>query len=393
MVYRVGKKKEYDLTRNPEERCMKIFELVINPPNSYFRAQLIHSRFKCHVNYWACPVLLMFVLSLTACGGGNSGTGCPPAFEDTGTGCEFAGAPADPGFQAADVWSTTNTTRVVLDPNDAGNLDTGLASLTPDGVCVFDSIFQTFAMPSLDRSEIFAVDVNYFTEIGGSRSFDSLGPAILINGGWNTLPQQQFGFAIGTFCLGEGGYGGDVEFRINAANESVSCDATPSSFLRFDRFAVRRALAGECPDDVGVTINGDMEGSNGWTFAVASGGTAAYLDNNGVGDSRGIRITRTTTASSASATSRISLPLDTTVPNSAIEFFTNGTSRLSFHSNTKDLSCSPVWLLTKISTRPLPLISAASRVRKLSVFWPENVATFLNRPASRRPTKTLFLEA
>ncbi|NNC91220.1 MAG: hypothetical protein HKN80_01880 [Acidimicrobiia bacterium] len=220
------------------------------------------------------------------------------------------------------MWSTTNDVRAVIDPNAAGSIDTGVASLTPDGVCVFDSIFQTFTMPPRDRSEIFAVDVSYFTD---SVNFSSIVPLVLIDGGWNTLPGERFDFTNNTFCLGERGYGGDVEFRIGSADDST-CEGTPTSSLRFDRFAVRRALAGECPDDVGETINGDMEANNGWTFAFSSGGTADYADNIGAGNSRGIRITRSTTASSASATSRISLPMDTSVPSSAIEFFSAGTA-------------------------------------------------------------------
>jgi len=272
---------------------------------------------------------------------------CAAAYEDAGGGCFFAGAPGDQGFQAPDVWSTTHSVRAVIDPNAAGSIDTGVASLTPDGVCVFDSIFQTFTMPPRDRSEIFAVDVSYFTEIVAA-GFDSLGPVLLIDGGWNTLPQQQGGFTNNTFCLGERGYGGDVEFRIGPANESFSCDSTPGSFLRFDRFAVRRALAGECPDDVGETINGDMEANNGWTFAVAGGGTADYADNVGAGNSRGIRITRSTTASSASATSKISLPMDTSVPNSAIEFFSAGTASGVFEVR---LGGQPVSRLTPTGAR------------------------------------------
>ena len=59
---------------------MKIFELVLRSPNSYSLSQKIHSRLNRRVNYWVVPVLLMFAVGLTACGGGGSD---PAAATDT----------------------------------------------------------------------------------------------------------------------------------------------------------------------------------------------------------------------------------------------------------------------------------------------------------------------
>ena len=58
---------------------MKIFELVLRSPNSYSLSQKIHSRIKPRVNHFVAPVMLMFALSLTACGGSSE----PAAATDT----------------------------------------------------------------------------------------------------------------------------------------------------------------------------------------------------------------------------------------------------------------------------------------------------------------------
>jgi len=52
---------------------MKMLELVLRSPDSYSLLQKIHSRIKRRVNLWAVPVMLMFALFLSACGGGGGG--------------------------------------------------------------------------------------------------------------------------------------------------------------------------------------------------------------------------------------------------------------------------------------------------------------------------------
>jgi hypothetical protein len=256
---------------------------------------------------------------------------CAPTYARQGADCVFAGALEDPGFQATDVWTTSNDVRVTIDPDAAGSLDTGVATLNADGVCVFDSLSQTVTMPPRDRAEIFAVDVSYLTEDPtGSPLFNEPGPVVEINGGWHAFPQANPNFVGRSFCLGEGGYGGDVEFEVSAADESRGCNGTPGVVLHIDRLAVRPAAPGECPAEVGETINADAEADEGWTFASGSDGTAGFVDGAGAGGSRALRLTRSTTFSQASTTSKISLPLDTTTPTPAIEFFTAGTASAVF---------------------------------------------------------------
>jgi len=245
---------------------------------------------------------------------------CSPTYTDTGAGCSFAGAPADPGFQADNVWTTTDPVNALLDPAATGSVDTGSAKFSFDGVCDLDAIFQTFAMPRRDRSEAFVVDVTYKT-VGESL----LGPALLINNGWHTLPSARGPFQTHSVCLGDGGYGGDVEFRITTAFEGIWCEDTPDTSIEVDRISVRTAVTGECPD-VGTALNGDMEADNGWTFALADGGTAGYEAAIGVGGTRGIRLTRATTFSAASATTQVSLPSTATMQSAAIEFHATGTA-------------------------------------------------------------------
>jgi hypothetical protein len=256
---------------------------------------------------------------------------CAPTYERQGEDCVFAGALVNPGFQETDGWTRSNDVRVTIDPDAAGALDTGVATLNGDGVCLFDSLSQTVTMPPRDRAEIFAVDVSYLTEDPGAPFlFDEPGPVVTVNGGWHAFPQENPNFATHSFCLGEGGYGGDVEFEVSAAQESKSCDGNPSVVLHLDRLAVRPAAPGECPAAVGETINADAEADEGWAFDSASDGTAGFVAGAGNGGSRGLRLTRSTNFSRASATSKISLPLDATTPTPAIEFFTAGTASAVF---------------------------------------------------------------
>ncbi len=53
---------------------MSIFGVALGRLNIYFLSQAIHSRCKRRANHVAGPVLLMFALSLSACGGSNSTT-------------------------------------------------------------------------------------------------------------------------------------------------------------------------------------------------------------------------------------------------------------------------------------------------------------------------------
>ena len=247
---------------------------------------------------------------------------CAPAYEDTGSGCEFAGAPEDPGFEDGTPWQ--GSAGAGINPLAAGDIDPGEAFFSEGGVCALSTVTQTFTMPDFDRAERFAVDINYRQFIQDAFGFDRVGAIVNIDGGWNEFLSQT-SYAEQSFCLGEAGYGGDVSFELSPNQISNSCDGTPITSLSIDRFAVRVAGPGECPAP-GTVLNGNFEDSSGWEFVTTGDGVAEYAAGAGVGASRGAQLTTATRCSSAGAKGSISLPTEASVPSTAVQFSLTGTS-------------------------------------------------------------------
>jgi hypothetical protein len=255
---------------------------------------------------------------------------CITAYEVDGAGCTFAGAPADSGFQDPTLWTVTG--QAEIDPLAAGNVNPGEAIFEGDAVCGFDSVSQLFEMPPADRAEPLAITIGY-RSFGGFDFFERTGAAFAINGGWTFLPTLfGSGFEEQTFCLGERGFGGPVEFLVAAAEKpGFGCEGGfEEPGVAVDRLEVGLADAGQCPP-IGEVLNAYFEADGGWTFL--AGGTnanAEIRDGAGLDDSAGLELTTQTLCSLASGTGTLSAPLASTVPSPAIDFHYVATSGREF---------------------------------------------------------------
>ncbi|MBW2687157.1 MAG: hypothetical protein JRE19_14765, partial [Deltaproteobacteria bacterium] len=178
---------------------------------------------------------------------------CAPAYQDSGSGCEFAGAPLAPGFDDPVPWTTSGG--AVLDATAPGGDDPGEVTWSGDAICDSSRVVQTFAMPPYARAEPLAFQVTYR---GDSETYEAR-PQLALNEHWVRLPRRS-SFSTQTICLGEAGLGGDVEFRVDG--HSGFCPTfDPADELVVDRFEVVRAEDAEleCPAP-GFVLDGDFEG-------------------------------------------------------------------------------------------------------------------------------------
>ena len=249
---------------------------------------------------------------------------CIAAYADDGNGCEFAQAPADPGFADATAWTGTRSAGV--NPLAAGSVDGGEGHFNSSAVCNLGTLSQIFDMPSREDSEQFMVEVSY-AQMSSDQS-DRVFPAVSIGGGWHELPFKGV-FGAESFCLGDAGYDGPVEFLVTPGIKSEQCAGAPTTSLSIDRLSLTPAPDGACPDP-GTAFNGSFEGDTGWTFVTTGDGTAAFTGGVGEGNSRAAQLTTATRCSSGEVTGTISIPGEVNTPNAAIEFFTSGTSNTQF---------------------------------------------------------------
>jgi hypothetical protein len=235
---------------------------------------------------------------------------CAPAYEDRGSGCEFAGAPLAPGFDDPAPWTTSG----------GAVLDAGEVMWSGDAICDGSSISQTFTMPSYGRAEPLAFQITY----RNNRESSDARPQVGINESWSRLPRRfsLSSFATQELCLGEAGFGGDVEFRIDG--HSGFCPSSETSDeLIVDRFEVVRAedVGFECPD-AGFVLDGDFEGDG---TAWSPIGDASIQDGVGQDGTRAARLQTATLCSTAAMTGVVSLPVSTTMASQALRFYWNGT--------------------------------------------------------------------
>jgi len=245
---------------------------------------------------------------------------CAPAYEDSGSGCVFAGAPLAPGFDDAAPWTTTGM--AVLDADGAGIDDPGEVTWLTGAVCDASSVRQTFTMPPYERAEPLAIEITH----QGRGDFYQPRPSLALNEKWSRLPIQ-FTFATAQRCLGEAGFGGDVEFRIDG--DSFGCPSSDGAEeLIVDRLEVVRAqdIGLECPDPGGVR-DGDFEGNgSAWTGLAPADGFAGVEEGIGTGGSRAARLRTATLCSGPSITGVASWPLFSTVASPALRLVWSGTA-------------------------------------------------------------------
>ncbi len=249
---------------------------------------------------------------------------CAPGYQADGSGCVFVGAPLAPGFDDAEPWTTTGG--AVLDPTAEGTDDPGVVVWDGDSVCDDSSVSQVFPMAPASRVEPFAFEVTYegldvFDPDIPTRLIGEARPLVGIGGYWSRLPKRNE-VATQVSCLGEAGFGGDIEFRIDAASGFCPSSITQGE-LTVDRFEIVRLEDTdlECPN-FGTVLDGDFEGDgSAWSGL----GDATIEDGMGEDGSRAARLQTSTLCSTAAFSGTASLPLPTTLDSQALRFYWGGT--------------------------------------------------------------------
>jgi hypothetical protein len=249
---------------------------------------------------------------------------CAPGYESTP--CEWAGVPADPGFQALvddeDVpyWSTMNGATVL--PFETNTpIDAGAAFLAPSVVCNAGNVSQVVEMPPYEAAEPLVAEVTY-------RAREVHGMAVGFNDAWKTLPPTQDDvWETARFCLGEAAYGGPVLFQVASSERLITCFQDPVGNIDVDHFAVIVAADGECPVP-GEVVNGEaVVAQEGWVFTTEGTAEAGLVDGVGRGGTSGVRLANTTSQGNrAVATTQVSVPLPSSLPSPALRFWWKGNS-------------------------------------------------------------------
>jgi hypothetical protein len=241
---------------------------------------------------------------------------CAPGYQSDGDGCVFVGAPLAPGFDDAAPWTTEGG--AVLDPTAEGGDDPGVVTWPGDSICDDSRVFQVFPMARESRVDPLVFEITYR---GENLEFEAR-PQVSINEHWARFPKRD-DFFTQTSCLGEAGFGGDVEFRIDAT--SSFCPASDAADeLIVDRFEILRAqdVGLECPEP-GEVLDGDFGGDGS---AWASIGDAMIEDGIGQNGSPAARLRTATRCSTAAFSGTLSLPLESNLANQALRFYWNGTA-------------------------------------------------------------------
>lgn len=242
---------------------------------------------------------------------------CVAAYDDFGSGCEFSGAPLAPGFDDAAPWTTTGG--ATLDAAAPGFDDPGVVNWVGDkALCDASGVSQTFTMPTYSLAEPLTFELTFSGELDPP-VFDAADAMVAFNGKWTRLPATG-SFKTARTCLGDAGFGGDVEIRVEGA-----VDRCPSQLaLTVDRLAVVRAdyAVVDCPDP-GVVRDGSYDGDgSAWNMI----GDASVADGIGQNGSRAGRLRSQNRCDFAVLRGLASWPLARTVPNPALRFYWSGTS-------------------------------------------------------------------
>ncbi len=241
---------------------------------------------------------------------------CVASYDDLGSGCEFSGAPLAPGFDDAAPWTTSGG--AMLDAAASGFDDPGVVTWVGEkALCDASGVSQAFIMPTYAAAQPLAFELTFSGELDPP-VFDAADAMVAFNGKWTRFPATG-SFKTARTCLGDVGFGGDVELRVEGA-----VDRCPSTLeLIVDRLEVVRAdyALVDCPDP-GVVRDGNFDGDgSAWTTI----GDATVEEGIGQGGSRAGRLRSQNFCDFAVLRGLASWPLPRTVPNAALRFYWGGT--------------------------------------------------------------------
>lgn len=248
---------------------------------------------------------------------------CAAAYVDTATGCEFGGAPLSPGFGDSTAWMVAGGS--VLDPGAPGDPNDGQVTWQAETVCT-GSVSQTFTMPPYARAEPLALQLTYLATDNDDETSD---PDVLVSVGGRWLVfRDSDGVRTESQCLGDAGFGGDVEFQIRPSHSRCPGAVTGSSRVVVERLEVVKATDVELDcGDPGTVTDGDFEGDgSSWGASFQEGRSfAGVQDGIGANGSRAGTVQTQEQCQGPSLRGRASWPLSSSLESPALRVVSRGT--------------------------------------------------------------------
>ena len=260
---------------------------------------------------------------------------CIPGY--SGDPCEVSGGIGDPELEDPAQWSAANAAAVQrFGVGDQGIAD-GIGRFDPSVVCNNGTLSQTIRVPDLEEVGPLVAEVTYRTlspfgvqgvrvDVGFNRAFRTLPGTV--GGAWETA----------RFCLGEAAHGETVLVRLGPSEKPQTCFESEQEAIEVDAIYLLPAEPDECPA-LGTALNGDAEDpSVDWFFdaeALPSGGIAeaSFAAGIGQGGTRGARLFQSDGAANRAAmVTKVSVPLQATLPSPAITFWWRATAGALFRS-------------------------------------------------------------
>jgi hypothetical protein len=255
---------------------------------------------------------------------------CAAGYTKNATGaCEWSGVVKDPGFSSTTMWTIDGAATIDGNLNETGMVDPGAAHWEPgDALCKMSRITQSLVMPRYSRAEPLVAQVSF----RAAGRFDVVRPSVgfgttfsdgaeATNGPWRTA----------RLCLGGGQYAPESTTGAGAATvltlmpNRLGFECGSIDLLDIDRIEVVPANPNECAAP-GEALNGDAEGSGGWTFRVTGASMGTFAPGAGEAGTKGARLYVDQRCDNASVLEPISIPVPSAVPSPALSFFHRATN-------------------------------------------------------------------
>lgn len=266
--------------------------------------------------------------------GENRQCKCVALYEDSGSGCEFVGGPADPGFQDPAAWSVTGNGIQVVS-GAPGIEQPGELVIDRFGTCEFSFATQTVTMPPYNRADPLKVTIGYHVNdpfnfnqppFFGPELAGRLAIQVTVGGQFHEFELLKNQPKKHSFCIGEAGFDGPVEIKLGTVTPAPNCVEPPvasPATIRLDELKIEVAEPGECPAQPGV-LNGNFQLATGWFFPATQSGEGQLIADIGENGSFAARLTQPNKCSQVTAQGTISIP--TALEHPALDVYWNGTS-------------------------------------------------------------------
>lgn len=239
---------------------------------------------------------------------------CVVGYVDGGSGCMWQGGGAnngglrDPKLNDPMAWGRT---LIAFDPTAFGPDNGSVSFMTAFGQCGESVLSQTFDMPDYEDAEPFVLEMQYLSQDPGMMGD---GGAVVRFGGKDAIVPFTTQNGTVRMCLGENAYGRGVTFELVPLVPAAACRTgqNPAPSRLFRTIEIKQAAPGECAAP-GVLANSTFDtNTDGWTYST---------NNTRVANPNGtLRLAATAGYGQINASTPISIPKRTALPNAALRF-------------------------------------------------------------------------